>query len=162
MSAIFIETNATDREICLEGVEKPFRRWKGASGASYVFSAYDPHSVPHYSDAVYVVAGRSSKTPSLTATTSSLPELLFLGEQYKNAVHPAEAITYVHIPSNLASAPSIAADINAAQPNFFGKELPRKTVTSRTLGPKTPDVARLFLLVQRHSSCPSAISKVAS
>jgi hypothetical protein len=38
------------------GLSAKFRSWRGASGRRYVFSVYDRHSCPAYSDAVLVIA----------------------------------------------------------------------------------------------------------
>lgn len=132
MSAICFENHAADHRVSLEGVDKPFSRWKGASGASYIFSAYTPEAVPHYPHVVYVVVSSAGTAPSLVTATNSLPDLLFLGEQYQKAVSGKDVIVYVHVPGNHATSEFIAKDIDAPKPKkHLRKSMSRRSGSDR-------------------------------
>jgi hypothetical protein len=46
-------------------LNRKFRHWRGHSGRVYVFSVYAPQDCPAYSDAVVIVAGRTSAGAAL-------------------------------------------------------------------------------------------------
>jgi len=95
-------------------VGKPFSRWTGGRGASYVFSIYSLRDIPAYPHAVYVVARNRNKiaTPILVAATAALPALLFHGDRYRRALKCGGNEVHVHVPAAGSCPEAIAADLS--------------------------------------------------
>ena len=97
------------------GLRAKFRSWRGASGRRYVFSVYDRHSCPAYSDAVLVVASAladGDRKIVFAADTGCFPDMVVA----KAAAKFAGAFEFhVHL---LARAPderrAVIADISHA------------------------------------------------
>jgi hypothetical protein len=90
-----------------------FRSWRGASGRRYVFSVYDRHSCPAYSDAVLVVASAltdGDRKIAFVADTGCFPDIVIA-----NAAAKFEDALEFHI-HLLANAPderrALIADIS--------------------------------------------------
>jgi len=90
--------------------DKPFSRWAGDKGASFVFSVYGPEDIPAYPHAVYIVVQNlhGVVVPLFVATTSALPALLFHGDRYNAALRRGGNEVHVHVPAPGSCADAVA------------------------------------------------------
>ncbi|VAW17337.1 hypothetical protein MNBD_ALPHA09-1704, partial [hydrothermal vent metagenome] len=97
----------------LSGVTKPFSRWTGDQGASYVFSVYELEKIPAYPHAVYVVVRNRGGVaePILIGVTTALPALFFHSERYHGALRRGGNEVHVHVPHADMCPKAVAADL---------------------------------------------------
>jgi len=97
-------------------IDKPFARWAGDQGASYVFSVYDPGKIPAYPHAVYIVVRNfdGASRPVFIAATSALPALLFHGSRYLAALRRGGNEVHVHVPAAGSCPQAVANELSAA------------------------------------------------
>ena len=98
----------------ISGVAKPFSRWTGRGGDSYVFSIYEPEDIPAYRHAVYIVVRNRGGVarPLLVGATTALPALFFLGDRYNGALRRGGNAVHVHVPQANMCPKAVAHDLS--------------------------------------------------
>lgn len=97
-------------------IKKDFCRWAGFSGTSRVFSVYGARKVPAYPEAVYIVVKNEGGLahPVHVARTGAMPDLFFLGDNFRSALKNGGNEVHVHVPAASGCAKTIANDLKTA------------------------------------------------